>query len=107
ISELKKNGFENLIDCSKVENCISGLDGTTTFFKSISSKNTNTASYWELNSDYYYNQNDAGFPKEVQKARKLFSLINNEFDMKEQFKNFLDRLPKGRYSYSMLIMQKL
>ena len=106
ISELKENGFENLKDCSKVENCISGLDGTTTFFKTIDNQKINSAAYWELESDYYYNQDKVELPAEVLKARKLISLINKEFDMKEQFQNFLNRLPNGRYSYSMLIMKK-
>jgi hypothetical protein len=106
ISELKDNGFENLKDCNEVENCISGLDGTTTFFNTIKSQKINSAAYWELESDYYYKQDKIDLPTEVIKARKLISLINNEFDLKRQFQNFLDRLPNGRYSYSMLIMKK-
>ncbi|MCM5663661.1 hypothetical protein [Galbibacter mesophilus] len=106
ISELNNNGFENLKDCNEVENCISGLDGTTTFFKTIKDGEINSASYWELESDYYYNQNKVKLPAEVIKARKLISIINKEFDLKEEFQNFLNRLPNGRYSYSMLIMKK-
>ena len=106
ISELNSNGFETLKDCNEVENCISGLDGTTTFFKAIKDGEINNASYWELESDYYYNQNKVKLPAEVIKARKLISIINKEFDLKEQFQNFLNRLPNGRYSYSMLIMKK-
>jgi hypothetical protein len=106
ISELNNNGFENLKDCNEVENCIIGLDGTTTFFKTIKDGDINSVSYWELESDYYYNQNKVKLPAEVIKARKLISIINVEFDLKKQFQNFLDRLPNGRYSYSMLIMKK-
>ena len=76
ISELNNDGFENLKDCNEVENCISGLDGTTTFFKAIKDGEINTASYWELESDYYYNQNKVKLPAEVIKARKLISIIN-------------------------------
>ncbi len=106
ISELNENGLENLKDCDEVEDCISGLDGTTTFFKTIKNEEINSASYWELESDYYYNQNKVKLPAEVLKARKMISIINKEFDLKEQFQNFLNRLPNGRYSYSMLIMKK-
>lgn len=106
ISELNNHGFGNLKDCYNVENCISGLDGTTTFFTTIKDGEINSASYWELESDYYYNQNKVKLPAEVIKARNLISIINKEFDLKGQFKNFLSRLPKGRYSYSMLIMEK-
>jgi hypothetical protein len=106
IPTLNENGLENLKDCDEVENCISGLDGTTIFFKTIKNEEMNSASYWELESDYYYNQNKVKLPAEVIKARKLISIINQEFDLKEQFQNFLNRLPNGRYSYSMLIMKK-
>ena len=106
ISELNSNGFENLKDCDEVEKCIRGLDGTTTFFKVIKDGEINTASYWELDSNYYYNQNKVKLPAEVIKARELISIVNNEFDLKEQFENFLNRLPNGSYSYSMLIMKK-
>lgn len=106
ITELNSNRFEKLKDCDEVENCISGLDGTTTFFKTIKDGEINSASYWELESDYYYNQNKIKLPAEVIKARKLISIINKEFDLNEQFQNFLNRLSNGRYSYSMLIMKK-
>jgi hypothetical protein len=106
ISELKKYGFENLKDCNEVENCINGADGTTTTFETITSGGMNSASYWELESDYYYNQNEVKLPTEVIKARKLISIIDKQFDLNEQFQNFLNRLPNGRYLYSMLIMKK-
>lgn len=106
ITELNNNGFENLKDCDEIENCISGLDGTTTFFTTIKDGEINSASYWEIESDYYYNQNKVKLPAEVIKARKLISIINKEFDLKKLFQNFLYRLPNGRYSYSMLIMKK-
>ena len=106
VSELKEIGIENLKDCSEIQDCIIGLDGTTVSFLTSSSENINTASFWELESDYYYNQNKVELPAEVIKARKLISIVNKEFDLKEQFQNFLNRLPKGRYAYSMLIMRK-
>ena len=106
ISELNERGFENLKDCNEVENCINGLDGTTIFFKAIRNKAMNSASYWELESDYYYNQNKVKLPVEILKARNFISIINQEFELKEQFQNFLKRLPNGRYSYSTLIMKK-
>ena len=50
----------------------------------------NSASYWELESDYYYNQNKVKLPVEILKARNFISIINQEFDLKEQFQNFLN-----------------
>mgnify|MGYP005824906867 FL=1 len=105
ILKLHENNFETLADCDEIAGCIRGLDGSTTFFESINDEKINSASYWELESDYYYNQNKVDIPEEVLKARKLLLLINREFDLKKQFQNFLARLPRGRYSYSMLIME--
>ncbi|WP_139959502.1 hypothetical protein [Flavicella sediminum] len=106
ISELNESGIENLKDCNEIENCINGLDGTTTYFKILKNGEMNSASYWELESDYYYKQNKVELPSEVNKARKIVSIINKEFNLKKQFQEFLNRLPKGRYSYSTLIMKK-
>ena len=104
--ELKDGGFPSLKDCSEIEKCIIGLDGTTTSFSSINELDENFASYWELESDYYYNQNNVKLPEEVKKARKLISLINREFELDKQFQSFLNRLPKGRYLYSSIVMEK-
>ncbi len=103
---LEKNGFESLIDCYKIENCISGLDGTTIRFSFQESDKRNVASYWELNSDYYYKQNKVEVPGEVLKARKIYKIINDKYDLENVFSTFLNRLPKGEYSYGMLIMTK-
>ncbi|GAA4824377.1 hypothetical protein [Algivirga pacifica] len=104
--ELGNADFEYLSDCDEINNCIIGLDGTTTTFQSENVKKVNAASYWELESDYYYHQNNIEIPDEILKARKLISMINNEFNLDDQFKSFLNRLPKGRYRYGMVIMKK-
>ena len=106
IQELNNEGFGNLKDCNEVENCISGLDGTTTIFKAIKDGEINTASYWELESDYYYNKNKMELPAEVRKARNMILIINKKFDLREQFQVFVNRLPNGHYAYSSLIMEK-
>ncbi|WP_108171881.1 hypothetical protein [Christiangramia gaetbulicola] len=106
MTKLNKNGFESLIDCYEIENCISGLDGTTITFSFQNSDKSNNASYWELNSDYYYKQNKVELPGEVLKARKIYKIINDKYDLENTFSTFLDRLPKGEYSYGMLIMTK-
>ncbi len=106
MNNLEVNGFETLIDCHKIENCISGLDGTTITFSFQNSDKKNKASYWELNSDYYYEQNNVKIPDEVTKARKIYKIINDKYDLQKVFANFLNRLPQGEYSYGMLIMTK-
>ncbi|MDO6494931.1 MULTISPECIES: hypothetical protein [unclassified Cellulophaga] len=103
---LNIGGFENLKDCNEIENCISGLDGTTILFQTVKKDFENNAYYWELTSDYYYKQNDVELPNEVVKARRLLSKINEQFDLNKQFQNFLNRLPNGRYLYGMIIMKK-
>lgn len=106
MTDLNKGGIESLIDCEKIEDCIIGLDGSTIQFQAMRSDYENIASYWQLTSDYYYKQNNVAVPKEVMKARKLLTFINNRFNLNKQFKNFLDRLPHGNYSYGMIIMTK-
>ena len=106
ITELKNVGIENLKNCDEVENCIIGLDGTTILFETITNGIENKGYYWELTSDYYYKQNKVDLPSEVLKARKLLAIINEQFDLNEQFQNFLNRLPVGKYSYGMQIMTK-
>ena len=106
MTNFEKDGFENLIDCHKIENCISGLDGTTITFSFHNADKRNIASYWELNSDYYYKQNKLKIPTEVIKARKIYKIINDKYDLQKVFSSFLDLLPKGEYSYGMLIISK-
>ena len=103
---LNTGGFEYLKDCNEIENCISGLDGTTILFQTVKKDFENNAYYWELTSDYYYKQNDVELPNEVIKARKLLSKINEQFELNKQFQNFLNRLPNVRYLYGMIIMKK-
>jgi len=106
ITDLNVGGFEKLKDCNEIENCITGLDGTTILFQTVKNEFRNNAYYWELTSDYYYEQNGVELPSEVLKARKLFAIANEKFDLNEQFQNFLNRLPIGSYSYGMQIMTK-
>jgi len=107
MKNLKDNGFEKLIDCSKIKNCISGLDGTTISFSMLSSDKKNNASYWELNSSYYYEQNNIKIPEEVINARRIYDILNSKYDLSEQFSNFINRLPKGSYFYGMQQMIKM
>jgi hypothetical protein len=106
MKNLNVGGFENLIDCNEIDNCITGFDGTTIGFQTIKNGYENNADYWELTSDYYYKQNNVELPIEVLKARKLFSILNKQFDLNVQFQGFLNRLPNGRYLYGMIVMKK-
>ncbi|WP_318312069.1 hypothetical protein [Flagellimonas crocea] len=106
VYKLNKNGFENLKDCDEIENCITGLDGTTIAFQTIKNEYENIAYFWQLTSDFYYKQNKIELPSEVLKARKLFAILNEYFDLNDQFQNFLNRLPNGRYSYGIIILKK-
>ena len=106
ILNLNEIGFEEIKDCREVENCRIGLDGTTISFYTFKNDKYNVASFWELESDYYYNQNIEKIPNEVLKARKVFAIINNEFDLRKYFDDFLDSLPLGRYEFNSIIMEK-
>jgi hypothetical protein len=106
MTELKNSGYEKLKDCSQINNCIVGLDGTTIVFNFLQNGINQSASYWELESDYYYKINSFGVPNEVLDARKMLEIINNEIDLEKQFENFTSRLPIGKYIFNGTIMEK-
>jgi hypothetical protein len=103
---LRNGGYENLKDCSEIKDCIVGLDGTTITFNVLKNGMNKSASYWELESDYYYKTNSVLLPKEVLEARKIFGIINKEIELKKQFENFTSRLPIGKYMFNGIIMEK-
>lgn len=98
MNELKQNDFEYIPDCG---NCM-GLDGATTFFTVKTEKVERTYSYWELESDYYFKE--PNIPVGVRKTRKILNLINDQFDLKQQYKNFINRLSFGKYAYSSILL---
>ena len=103
MTELESEDFENIPDCKDVENCIQGLDGTTISFSVIKNGTERNYSYWEPESDYYYK--DKIIP-EVLKVREILKSINSEFNLWENFTKFRDRLPKGKYTYGMIVLEK-
>jgi hypothetical protein len=106
MTELKNSGYEKLKDCNEIKDCIVGLDGTTITFNLLQNGINQSASYWELKSDYYYKTNSVEIPNEVVDARKTFEIINNEIDLEKQFQNFTNRLPIGKYMFNGIIMEK-
>ncbi|AUC23225.1 MULTISPECIES: hypothetical protein [Polaribacter] len=106
MAELRNDGFENLKDCNEIEDCIVGLDGTTITFSFLKNGVNKSASYWELESDYYYKTNSVQLPLEVLEARKIFGIVNQEIDLKKQFENFTSRLPIGKYMFNGIIMER-
>ncbi len=103
--ELKNSGYETLKDCSEIRNCIKGLDGTTITFYVIKNGTNQSASYWELESDYYYETNSVELPNEVLEARKILMIINSEIDLKKQFRSFTSQLPVGKYLFNGIVME--
>ena len=94
-ADLEKNNFDKIPDC----NC-DGLDGTTTTFITQTQDFINKSKYWELESDYYKKE-------EVQsEARKLTASIAKYIDVQVSFKTFQSTLPKGKYTFGMIIMDK-
>ena len=106
MTELKNSGYEKLKNCSEIKDCIVGLDGTTIIFNFLENGINQSASYWELKSDYYYKTNSIEIPNEVKDARKILEIINNEIDLEKQFQNFTNRLPIGKYMFNGVIMEK-
>lgn len=98
-ADLEKNNFDKIPDC----NC-EGLDGTTTTFITQTQDLINQAYYWELESDYY-KKDEVQFAK-VSEARKLTASIAQYIDVKVSFQTFLNTLPKGKYTFGMIIIEK-
>lgn len=98
-TDLEKNNFDKISDC----NC-DGLDGTTTTFITQTRDFINQSYYWELESDYY--KKDEVQSVKISEARKLTSSIAKYVDVELSFKTFLSTLPKGKYTYGMIIMEK-
>lgn len=105
MTELKNSGYEKLKDCSEIKDCIEGLDGTTIIFNLLQIGINQSASYWELKSDYYYKKKSIEIPNEVTHARKTLEIINNEIDLEKQFQNFTSKLPIGKYMFNGIIME--
>ena len=100
---LRINDFENIPDCQNVKDCIQGLDGKTISFSLIKNGTERNYSYWEPESDYYYKEN---IIPEIIKVRKILDLINSEINLWAKFTKFRDSLPKGKYTYGMIVMEK-
>ncbi|MCV9927198.1 hypothetical protein OIU83_06020 [Flavobacterium sp. LS1R49] len=105
MDELKAKQFETILDCENTPNCLKGFDGTTTSFTSITNNAFHEYSYWEVERDFYYK--DKAIPNEVLQVRELLSIVNNKINLKQEFRNFLDRLPIGSYSYGGVTMTKI
>ena len=103
IADLQKNDFENIPDCKDVKDCIQGLDGTTISFCVLKNGTERNYSYWEPESDYYYKDN---IIPEIIKVRKIIKSINSEINLWGNFTTFRDVLPKGKYTYGMIVMEK-
>ena len=97
MNELKQNGFENILESNN-----KWPTGSTTFFTVKTDKVNRTYSHWELESDYYYKEPD--IPDEVRKSRKIMDLINEKFDLKQQYKNFICRLSFADDSFKCILM---
>lgn len=106
IENFKRDGIDELKDCKKVGDCINGADGTTITFKTYENRIINQASYWQLHSESYYENKENELYRQVVKARKIYSNIKTEFDLQKQFRDFINRLPNGTYSYGMITLTK-
>lgn len=98
-TKLEKNNFDKISDC----NC-DGLDGTTTTFITQTRDFINQSHYWELESDYY--KKDEVQSAKVSEARKSTASIAKYTNVEVSFKTFLSTLPKGKYTFGMIIMEK-
>lgn len=106
MQSFKKDGITELKDCKKVGDCIKGADGTTITFSTYQNGIINRASYWQLHSQTYYGNKEIELYQQLVKARKIYANIASEFDLQKQFRDFINRLPNGSYSYGMITLTK-
>jgi hypothetical protein len=104
MTKLREQDFEIIPDCNDVKGCIDGLDGTGVAFFFLKKAVSRVYSYWEPENDYYYTK-DKMIP-EVLKLRQILKTINSEFNLSESQKAFHSKLPNGKYTYGMLVMEK-
>jgi len=99
---LQENNIETLPDSEEIENYPQGHDGTTYIFEVGKNEAYRLYSYWEPENDRYQ---DGSLP-EIISVRRILKSLNNEFSLNKLFVGFLDRLPKGEYSYGGIYMIK-
>lgn len=102
IEKLTEENIETLKDCKEVEGYVNGLDGTTYIFEIGLKKEKRFYTYWEPENTQYQNENI----KEVKNVRNILNAINSEYNLWNSFENFRNKLPKGKYSYGMIMMTK-
>ena len=100
----EKKNIEKISDCKETTNCLLGFDGTTTNIFIYTAKKFRNYFYWEVESTHYYKNGNV--PKEIQQIRDILLLIEKEINYKVQYRNFLNHLPKGSYSYGGINMIK-
>ena len=100
----EKKNIEIIPDCKETKNCIIGFDGTTTNIFINTSQKSRNYFYWEVESNHYYKNGNV--PEEIQHIRDILFLIEKDTDYKVLYRKFLDRLPKGSYSYGGINMIK-
>lgn len=104
MNTLKEEDFEIIPNCKDVKGCIEGLDGTGISFYVINKESEHEYYYWEPENDYYYTKDK--MITEVLKVRQILKTINSEFNLSESQKAFHRKLPNGKYTYGMIVMEK-
>ena len=104
--DLERKGIEQIPKCTETKDCITtGVDGRSTNIFVFGNDLERSYSYWEVESEHYYKKGNV--PNEIQQIRELLLSLENETHYRQQFKRFLDYLPKGSYSYGGINMIKL
>ncbi|MFV8324080.1 hypothetical protein [Flavobacterium sp. LB3P21] len=96
ISEFKKIALETVKNCTENDDCVMGLDGVHTEFNIKSNNVIKEYSFWELTPNQ---KNEKDTPENRKKAQKVLDFLDKELNLKVKYRELLQKLPKGRYSY--------
>ncbi|MBB6613016.1 hypothetical protein H7F15_18390 [Pontibacter sp. Tf4] len=102
IDTLHSANIETLPDSDKIKDYPQGFDGRNYVFEIGTQGNYRIYSYWEPENEQYQN----GSLMEIINVRKILRTLQTELGLAKLFSGFIDRLPKGSYTYGITNMVK-
>lgn len=100
IDTLQSASIETLPDSDEIKDYPQGFDGRNYVFEIRTKGNYRIYSYWEPENEQYQN----GSLAEIISVRKIIKTLQTELGLSKIFSGFINRLPKGSYTYGMTNM---
>ncbi|MER2999583.1 hypothetical protein [Pontibacter populi] len=103
IDSLHNANIETLPDSDEIEGYPQGFDGRNYVFEIGTQGSYRIYSYWEPENEQYQN----GSLAEIINVRKILRTLQTELSLSKLFSGFINRLPKGSYTYGITNLVKL